>query len=393
MDSTRAKLDKFMMRKSNRELVFSIIHRKGSISRVQIAKLTNMSLMSVGRIADELVNLGIVVEEESSDLTTALGRRPKLLSVASNNFLSVGVEIDRDGISTGIINFQGEVLKKLEYKGNLSNDSPEDVLKNASRLINQIRMENKDLPVLSAIGIACPGLIDKGIIHFSSQMKWKNVHAVEILRKLTGIEDIIIDNEVKAHGVAEDMFGLGKDYKRSAVLTMGSGIGSSIIIDHKLYRGKLNMAGEIGHIRINPAGNMCECGKRGCLQTYMADWAILREARAVQEDITLDGVFEAYNEGKLWAVNLIERVIEYLSITISILANTYSPDIIILCGRLLEEHDVFRNLILKHYTDEISEYMLDSLEVKVSNLGSNGTIVGAGTLAYYNALEKLYANR
>lgn len=389
MDSTRAKLDKFLMRKSNRELIFSIIHRKGSISRVQIAKLTNMSLMSVGRIADELVNLGIVVEEESSDLTAALGRRPKLLRVATNNFLSVGVEIGRDGISAGIINLQGKVLKKIERNENQSNASPEDVLQNVSGLINQIRTENKDLPILSAVGVACPGLIDKGVIRFSSQMKWRDVHAVEILRKLTGIDDIIIDNEVKAHGIAEDMFGLGKDYSRSAVLTMGSGIGSSIIIDHKLYRGKLNMAGEIGHICINPSGNMCECGKRGCLQTYMADWAILREARTVQEDITLDGVFAAYNEGKTWAVNLVERVIEYLSITISILANTYSPDIIILCGRLLEEYDVFRDLILEHYKDEISDYMQDSLEVKVSKLGSNGMIVGAGTLAYYNVLEKI----
>lgn len=389
MDNSGAKLDKFLMKKSNRELVFSIIHRKGSISRAQIAKLTNMSSMSIGRIADELVNLGIVVEEDGSDFTTTIGRRPKFLRVDSNNFLSVGVEMDRDGISAGIINFHGEVLRKIEYKQNISGSSAEDVLFLVSKMVKQIVSENENLPVIQAVGIACPGLIDNGVIRFSSQMKWKDVHAVEILRELLGMEDIIIDNEVKAHGIAEDMFGLGKDYKSSVVLTMGSGIGSSIVIDHKLYRGRLNMAGEIGHICINPSGNMCECGRRGCLQTYMADWAILREARAVQEDITLDGVFAAYGEGKGWAVNLIERVLEYLSITISILANTYSPEVIILCGRLLEEHEVFRSLILNHYKDEISNYMLDSFQVKVSNLGLNGTLVGAGTLAYYKILEKI----
>jgi len=389
MDHMGTKLDKFMMKKSNRELVFSIIHRRGTISRVQIAKLTNMSLMSVGRIADELVSLGIVVEEGCSDVTTTIGRRPKLLHVASNDFLSVGVEIDRDRIYVGIINFKGEVLKKIENKRDFSNDSPEEVLQEVSNIVKQILLENKDIPVISAVGIACPGLIDNGVIRFSSQMKWENVHAVEILQKLIGIDDIVIDNEVKAHGIAEDMFGLGKDYKSSVVLTMGSGIGSSIIIDHKLYRGKLNMAGEIGHICINPNGNMCECGKRGCLQTYMADWAILREARAVQEDITLDGLFDAYRDGKVWAVNIIERVIEYLSIAISILANTYSPEIIILCGRLLEEYDIFRNLILNNYKKGISRYMLDSLQVKVSDLGLNGTVIGAGTLAYYNVLDKM----
>ncbi|WP_312692224.1 ROK family transcriptional regulator [Caproiciproducens sp.] len=383
------RLDKFLMRKSNRKLVFSAIHKKGSISRVQIANMTHMSLMTVGRIVDELVNIGIVVEEDSNDMTATLGRRPKLLHVASNNFLSVGVEIDRDGIYAGIINLQGKVLKKMEQKYNCSGQTAEIVLKKVGEIIKQILSENPELPVIQAVGVACPGLIDDGVIRFSSQMKWTDVPAVEIIQKYTGINDIFIDNEVKAHGMAEDMFGLAKGYRNSVVLTMGSGIGSSILINHKLYRGRLNMAGEIGHICINPSGNMCECGKRGCLQTYMADWAILREARMVQEDITLDGVFEAYTEGKVWAVSLIDRVMEYLSITVSILANTYSPDIIILCGRLLEDHVVFRDLVESRYRGATKDYMLDTFRVQVSDLGPDGTVVGAGTLAYYNMLDKI----
>lgn len=383
------RLDKFLMRKSNRKLVFSAIHKKGSISRVQIANMTHMSLMTVGRIVDELVNIGIVVEEDSNDMTATLGRRPKLLHVASNNFLSVGVEIDRDGIYAGIINLQGKVLKKMEQKYNCSGQTAEIVLKKVAEIIKQILSENPELPVIQAVGVACPGLIDDGVIRFSSQMKWTDVPAVEIIQKYTGINDIFIDNEVKAHGMAEDMFGLAKGYRNSVVLTMGSGIGSSILINHKLYRGRLNMAGEIGHICINPSGNMCECGKRGCLQTYMADWAILREARMVQEDITLDGVFEAYTEGKVWAVSLIDRVMEYLSITVSILANTYSPDIIILCGRLLEDHVVFRDLVESRYRGATKDYMLDTFRVQVSDLGPDGTVVGAGTLAYYNMLDKI----
>jgi N-acetylglucosamine repressor len=388
VDNSGARLDKFLMRKSNRKLVFSAIHKKGSISRVQIANMTHMSLMTVGRIVDELVGIGIVVEEESGDTTSTVGRRPKLLHVASDRFLSVGVEIDRDGIYAGIINLYGSVLRKLEYTFNCSGESAETVLKKVSEIVKQILSENPELPVIPAVGVACPGLIDDGVIRFSSQMKWKNVPAVELLRKYTGINHVFIDNEVKAHGMAEDMFGLAKSYRSSVVLTMGSGIGSSILINHKLHRGKQNMAGEIGHICINPYGNMCECGKRGCLQTYMADWAILREARMVQEDITLEGVFQAYIEKKPWAEELIGRVMEYLSITISILASAYSPDIIILCGRLIEEHEVFRNLIEKRYRNPAEDYRPDSL-VRVSNLGPDGTIVGAGTLAYYSMLDKI----
>lgn len=381
-----AKLDKFLMRKSNRKLIFSIIHRKGCVSRVQIAKLTNMSLMSVGRIVDELVKLGIVSEENSDDQAGVVGRKPKMLRVASNNFLSVGVEIDRDRVRAGIINFQGQVLKRLEETRDFSSEKPEKVLQSVADLIRRIHSENQDLPVMQAVGVACPGLIDDNVIRFSSQMKWQNIAAAEILRQYTGIEDIIIDNEVKAHGVAEDMFGLGKEHPSSVVLTVGSGVGSSVVIDHKLYRGKRNMAGEIGHICINPSGNMCECGKRGCLQSYMADWSILREARTVKENVTLEEVFEAYRQNQPWARNLIDRVLEYLSITISILSNTYSPDILILCGRLLEEHRVFKEIVTEHFCRDTG---MDAMQVKVSQMGADGTMIGAGTLAYYSILEKL----
>ena len=381
------KLDKFSMRKSNRELVFSIIHRKGCVSRLQIARLTNMSLMSVGRIVDGLVKLGIVREEDSGEQTNTVGRKPKLLRVASNNFLSIGVEIDRDRICTGIINFKGQVLKKLEEKRNFGSSSPEHVLRCVAEMVMQILSENKNLPVIRAVGVACPGLIENDTIRFSSQMKWNNVAVAEILRPLTGIDDIVVDNEVKAHGVAEDMFGLGKGYKSSVVLTMGSGIGSSAVIDHKLYRGRANMAGEIGHICMNPSGgNMCECGKRGCLQAYMADWAILREARTVREDATLDGVFQAYLEKEPWAINLIDQVLGYVSIALHLLGGTYSPDIIILCGRLLEEHRIYKEIILDRFCRGGGD---DGPLVRVSRLGPNGTMIGAGTLAFYSILDKI----
>ncbi len=389
MADTGGKLDKFIMKRSNRRLVFSIILRGGSVSRQQIAAQSRMSQMSVGRIIDELARLGIVLEEDGEGSDARLGRRPKRLRVASDVFLCIGVEMHRDGVNVGIVNLHGQVLRQIQHRRDLSVGSPGDVIALIGRLIDRIRSENADLSVAPFVGIACPGLIADGVIRFSSQLKWKNVEVIPALQKQTGLRNIFIDNEVKVRAVAEDLFGAGRDYERSVVLSIGSGVGSAAVNRHELYRGKQNMAGEIGHICVSPGGNMCECGRRGCLQTYIADWAILREARAVREDVTMDGLLEANADGEPWAINLMNRVLEYVSVAISMLANTYAPDVIILCGRLIEEHGALKDLILKNYKREIGDYALSSFDLRASDFNSDGTLVGAGTLAAYRLLDEI----
>ncbi|MFR5048806.1 MAG: ROK family transcriptional regulator [Faecalispora sporosphaeroides] len=389
MANTNGKLDKFIMKRLNQRLVFSIILRGGSVSRQQIAAQSRMSQMSVGRIIEELEKLGIVAEENGGEPEAGPGRRAKRLRISSSAFLCVGVEMHRDGVNVGIINLHGRVLRQIQHQKDLSACPPGDAIALIGTLVGRILAENADLPVEPFVGIACPGLIDDGVIRFSSQLKWKNVEILPALQKQTGIRNIFIENEVKARAVAEDLFGAGRDYERSIVLSIGSGVGSAAVFRHELYRGKLNMAGEIGHICVSPGGNMCECGRRGCLQTYIADWAILREARTVREDITMQGLLEANANGELWVINLMNRVLEYVSIAISILANTYAPDVIILCGRLTEEYGMLRDLILKNYKREISDYVLSSFDLKASDFDSDGTLVGAGTLAAYRLLDEI----
>ena len=384
-----AKLDKYKMKKLNRQLIFSLIIRNESISRVQLAKLSDMSLMSVGRIADDMIKLGIVAEVDGDNADPKVGRRSKFLKASTDSFLSIGLELHRDGINIGIINLKGQTLRRIKHSLDLSSEPVQSVLETVSGLIERIIFENRDLPVTASVGIACPGLIDDGVIRFSSQLKWRNIHIVKELQRLTGINNIYIDNEVKARAVAEDLFGAGKQYDSSVLLNIGSGVGSAAVVNHELYRGKLNMAGEIGHIRISHAGNMCECGQRGCLQTYITDRAILREARAVKDDIELGNVFVAYLTGEQWAKNLINHVLEYIATTINILANTFAPEVIILCGSLIEDYSSFKDIILQNCKSTGSEYELSSFNLVASDFSSDATLVGAVTLANYKIIDQI----
>ncbi|MGB8454618.1 MAG: ROK family protein [Anaerocolumna sp.] len=186
------------------------------------------------------------------------------------------------------------------------------------------------------------------------------------------------------------MIGIAKNSTNTVVLYIGSGIGASAVINHQIHRGAFNPAGEIGHICINPTGSMCECGRRGYLQTYIADWAILKDAQAVKPDATLDDVFNSYQSGEAWAVNLIDCVVNYVSITISILANTYAPDEIILCGRLIDKYEILKEIIFENYKSQLNDYLLDSFELKTSEFGSEGTVIGAGTIAFYHLMDEIF---
>ena len=115
------------------------------------------------------------------------------------------------------------------------------------------------------------------------------------------------------------------------VLSIGDGIGAAVILNGEIYRGREIMAGEIGHIYLNPAGKICECGKVGCLSTHLSQRTILAEARTVYPNIDMKGLFDYFQRGDSFAVALITQVVEYTSIAINLLANTYAPEVVLLC--------------------------------------------------------------
>lgn len=389
------KMDKEQMKRGNRQLIFTQIHCSGAVSRTQLANLTGLTPMTVGRIADDLIQQGLVVEEEQKETGKSVGRRPRMLQVASDNMLSLGMELDRDRLRVGVMDFNGTVICKREWNQNLFNQPPEKVAELAAKLLAELleefhkRESGVNLRNCHICGVVCPGIIDskKGVVCFSSQLQWHNVPLADLLKKATGIQHFAIDNEVKARGQAEVLFGLAQNQKSVVLLNFGSGVGSSLLVDRKLYRGRGNMAGEIGHVCIDPNGGLCECGRRGCLQTYLSDLAILQDARKFNAESTLDSLFEAFNQGEIWAVNIINHTVRYAIIAVGMLANLYAPDMMILCGRLIESYPELQRAIDEDYRLQLGDHVKNGMVLATSRLGEDGNLIGAATLAFCRELD------
>ncbi|MEG2119349.1 MAG: ROK family transcriptional regulator [Pseudoflavonifractor sp.] len=384
------KVDRDLMRNSNTRLVLSTIYKARELSKAQIAAATKMSVVSVGRIADELVMRGFVREQVKLADGQAVGRPPKVLSLAADQLLCCGVFLEREALHLGLMDPYGVLEAEELHPFSLQESfAPEEILPLvADKLAAFLRKQQLLHSILGTVGVVVPGIVDlaAGALQYASNFTWSNVPIAPFLHARLPDYDFVLENDIKAVATAEHRFGSAANCNNMVILNVGNGIGAAVILNGQIYRGKNNMAGEIGHIIINPGGKICECGQAGCLQTNIARWAILAEARCVYPGVTLPELFALCARGDSFAVALIEKVVDYTAIAISLLANTYSPETILLCGSTIRQNPLFKTMLLESYKSKLNDYIRDSFALRFESFSRNSHIIGGGAVAFNHEL-------
>lgn len=212
----------------------------------------------------------------------------------------------------------------------------------------------------SAIGIGLAGPLDheKGILYQAPNLVgWKNVQIKKIFEKQFGLRTCI-ENDAKCFALAEYTLGAGKGMKNMVGMTLGTGIGSGIIINGELYRGRDNIAGEIGHMTIDFKGHPCSCGNQGCLERYASGTAIVeRTLRRIKENkiktnlqktgLTARMVVAAAKEGDPLAVHIMQDTGKYFGIGIANIINILNPDIIVLGGSASKALPIYKKKMME----------------------------------------------
>ena len=372
----------------NRRLVYTHIFNQPGISRPQITHLTTLSAASVGRITDELLSEGLIEEYESN--TGSVGRRPTLLRVCGKNVPALAVELDRDKQVCAVVDLTGKVHYRIERDFHVLSHSPSEMCELVREMVDEIML----LPELKGkrfqgIGVALPGLIDMdtGMVILGSQFRWQNIPLGAMLREMFPDMTVTLDNEMNAHALAESLYGELRHAQNAVVLGIASGVGAGIIANGRVYRGEHNMAGEVGHIIMDRNGNMCECGRYGCLQTYVADWALLEDARRFKKDADIADILYAAETGEQWAVSIIDRFVRYVKTAITYFTSLYNPGAFVLSGRLLEDYPVLCDRLLQEYPEQTRNHPFGMcFRLTKSGLGRDGAIIGAAA----QLLHKVY---
>jgi predicted NBD/HSP70 family sugar kinase len=384
------KHDQELMRKKNRMLVFNSIQQHHPISRTDIAKLSGMSAATVGRVVTDLIELGLV--KETSQISGGVGRKATLLELDLESIMTVGIEIDRNLTKAALVDLSGRIIAEKQQVIDQHEKQLDTLIDAIARLVTEMAAE-QDIPLAKIIGagVGLPGIVDpeQGMVVFSAQLGWRNVPFAGMLEARLNMP-VVLDNDLKVKALGESslrspdgMPGEGI----TALVSIGSGLGAALIMDQKIYRGSRNIAGEIGHSIIDPNGKLCECGKRGCLQTYITDLALLQEANQIREVSSLQELFRYMEQGEPWARSIIDRACSYIAITINNVVCAYNPGSIILTGKFIEEHSGIFEAVKQKLQEFIGEHFSGSFEMFRSKLGERSVMIGAAKLVLQQQID------
>jgi predicted NBD/HSP70 family sugar kinase len=326
-----------LMRAINTSAVLNTIKTHGSISRTEIARLTGLSAATVTGITAELIEKSLIFEKEEGD--SRGGRRPILLAINPRGGYVVGIKLMEERVIGAITDLESTLIAK--HTEQLRDHSLDNAVDTLVAVIDALVMAVGIGPKqLLGIGIGLAGIIDakQGVLRHSPIFGWRDVPLVEILRSRINVP-VHIDNDVNTLTLTEQLFGAGQGIDNFLTVTIGRGVGMGIVVNGQLYRGASGGAGEFGHTVMDPEGPLCACGKKGCIETYVSDPGLLRQASesfaqgALSKNVeNVDELIALADEGDSVAQGIFTQAGDKLGQGIANMINLLSPEEIIISG-------------------------------------------------------------
>lgn len=353
----RGKLLQEDARRHHRALLLQQLFRTGPASRADLARATGLTRVTTGELVGELVGEGLL-QELGAPAESRVGKPPMLIGLVPDATHIVSVDLSPDDRMTGaVVNLAGEIRARHELP--LDGAKGERAVALLHRLAAELT-ELTDRPVLG-IGVGSPGVVDAtGAVIDAPNLAWHDVELAKGLRGARGVP-VYVANDANTAVLGEHTFGDAKD-GGLMLLRVGTGVGAGLVLEGALLHGHRAAAGEIGHVVVDPDGELCACGRTGCLETLIA---VPRLRRAIAESGP-DGVLTQRGE-QLGAA--LAPVVGTLNLHELVLSGPAE----LLDGPLREAVDA----TIRARTMPVSG---EELVVRTSTLGDDVVLIGAAVL-------------
>ncbi|MCR5618400.1 MAG: ROK family protein [Clostridiales bacterium] len=307
---------------------------------------------------------------------------------------SICLDIGGTKILGAIFDSKKEIVFRLKKKTKSGGDSSKNIEEVIISVVDELITKSKiDFKDVKAIAAGAPGVIDQqnGIVLFSPNLPWRDYDIRTPLEDRFGVP-FFIGNDVNVGVLGEHRYGVAQGLDHVVGLFVGTGMGGGLILDGKLYTGHLFKGAEFGHMILNDEGPRCNCGQRGCLEAFsskqgMSDYIrqqVMRGRTTSMEQAVKDGVFKSkilknsLAEGDAVAIEAVDRACHYLAVASGNLVNTFSPQMVVYGGGVIEAvGDLFLEKILK----EVDHYCMPSIrstvEFRKAALGDYSILYGA----------------
>src|SRR6059058_1429661 len=290
------------LRRLNRLRVIRALREEGQISRAEIARRTGLSRSTVSSLVADLQADGLVVErpEPGSAYGAQGGRPPILLSFDASAGAAVGIDFGHSHLRVAVSDLGSTILAERTRPLDTDHDAQEG-LDAAAELVDETLADaGVDRAAVIGAGMGLPGPIEQGDGTVGSSAilpGWIGMTAETEMRRRLEIP-VMVDNDANLGALAEAAFGAGRDAGDLVYLKVSSGIGAGLILNGRLYRGCGGLAGELGHVLVDPDGIVCRCGNRGCLETVAGTGAVVDRLRGTHgDDLTVEAMLEGARTG------------------------------------------------------------------------------------------------
>ena len=309
----------------------------------------------------------------------------------------IGVDLGGTNTVFGIVDARGNVVVNASIKTAVHNEIElylDDLVVGLNMLIEQVGGKDK----IRGIGVGAPnGNYFNGSIEFAPNLPWKGkIPLAQMLQERIGIP-VALTNDANAAAIGEMTYGAARGMKDFIVITLGTGVGSGIVVGGQLVYGHDGFAGELGHMIVRRNGRMCGCGRQGCLETYTSATGVARTAReylSIRSDesllrsvdvdaITSKDVYDAAMQGDTLALEIFEATGAILGESFADFVTFSSPEAIILFGGLTKSGDLLMNPIKHHMEKNLLPIYKGKTKLLFSQLKeSDAAVLGASALGW-----------
>lgn len=317
--------------------------------------------------------------------------------------LVIGIDVGGQSTKIGVIDIQGNI-KAQSVISSLQEDI-NSYMEDLTKAIKALIAKTGKISQFKGIGIGAPnGNYYKGTIDSAPNLKWAHdpqgnpleIQLSEMIKDQIGLPTVVT-NDANAAAVGEMTYGAAKGMKNFIMITLGTGVGSGIVIDGKVVYGHDGFAGELGHTTIIRDGRQCACGKKGCLETYTSAMGVARTAKeklnnssipSILRDMDIDSisskdVYDAAKKGDKLAIEIFDYTAKLLGQAFADFVAFSAPEAIVLFGGLARSKEFLEEPILKYMNENLLSIWKNKIQLKFSLLkDSDAAILGAGALAW-----------
>lgn len=313
----------------------------------------------------------------------------------------VGIDLGGTNIATGIVDENYQLVGKAVLKTNTK--SVDNIINDMEKTIyGAIDNAGIKLSDIDEIGVGVPGQVDakSGVIVDSCNLRLYNAPIREMLSKRFG-RQVYLENDANAAAIGEHVAGAGKNADVFILITLGTGIGSSVLINGKLYAGCNSAGVELGHTSIDIYGEKCTCGNIGCWEAYASANALIRQTKEAMEqhrtsymwklcenkieNVTGKTAFEAMRANDEVATKIVHQYCEYVAIGISNIIHIFHPDVLCIGGGVSNQQERLLDPVKRIvYAKPVLSDLKKKTDIRIAQLKNDAGIIGAALLGEFN---------